>query len=305
MAPNDKLMNENEAVIDFARDLLETKILKLDGSTIGAAKDVEVMVVPKGATISGVRKLLEEYLPRPERKRGTAYLTTLDSFISHTNRHASANSVLFACDDMSKPSIQTVFDYNEGTPNGLPDWCQHRASYSFPLSKEWTAWTTAPASMEQKAFAEFLEDRITDVYAPVSVTEGTRDLCAQLGIILAGPERLMELARSLSIQVDRRVKNAVNLSTGEAELVYEESHSASDVTKVKVPTGFVITIPIFTGGPLYQIPVRLRYRLVSGVIRWSFVIAKAEDSFRHAFEEACVDAQKRTGLTLFYGSPER
>ena len=67
---------------------------------------------------------------------------------------------------------------------------------------------------------------------------------------------------------------------------------------------FLLAIPVFRGGDLYQIAVRLRYRVQGGAVSWSFELHGADRSFDHAFREACEDARARTELPLFYGQPE-
>ena len=285
-----------------------------------------VLVLPSGKILQSVKKHLDEFRARPERKQGTAALTSLDSFIAHANRFKDTQSAVFANDDRKAPSLTAVLDYHE-SGDGKPRFGRHRGFYAFPLSDEWKAWSEKNgAKLGQKNFAEFIEDRIADVMAPPpSVAErigeeipesasggdfGTRTPDEQLAYLarliggnFAGPARLMELSRGLSIHANESIENAVTLATGETSLVYKADHVNGQGEKVRVPNLFLISIPVFLNGPRYRIAVRLRYRLAGGVV-WFFELYRADKVFDHAFDEACAKVSAEIGLPLFRGAPE-
>jgi uncharacterized protein YfdQ (DUF2303 family) len=268
--------------------------------------------VPLGRKLVSIKGLRDEYLLKPERKRGTATVNSLMSFIELVNRGADEGSVLFARRDPAamfegKPTLTAVLNYNPVGPRTVDAaFGDHRIVYPFPLSEEFKVWTGKNGTkLSQAEFAEFLENRIADVIAP-EVTEGDAisDLGKLLGGSFAGPARLMELSRGMTISAEMRVKQAVNLGTGEATIQYEEEYQDGAGQPVKVPSLFVIAIPIFEDGNLYRIGVRLRYRLAGGKVVWFYELYRADKSFKHAFDEACVHAAAETGLSLFYGTPE-
>ena len=59
-----------------------------------------------------------------------------------------------------------------------------------------------------------------------------------------------------------------------------------------------------TDGVSYVIPVRLRYRVTSGQIKWTMHLVQAERAFDRATREVCANVAEKTGLPLFYGCPE-
>jgi len=269
--------------------------------------DGELVAVPRGLSVVDLRPMLDERLERPRRREGTATLTTLASFIAHANRFKDAHSAIFAIDDRNEPKLLAVLDYHEaGT--GPPRFGGHRAEYAFPLSDEWQAWMRAGVEeMMQARFAAFLEDRITDVQEVSAIVPGSKlaTLAEKLGIALAGPSQLLALSRGLAIRVDQKVTNAVNLSTGEGSIGFEETHRAGDASgPLKVPGGFAIAIPVFRGGAVYQIGVRLRYRVHGGTVMWRVALHRVDLAFADAFGEACEKAKSETSLPLFYGTPE-
>lgn len=296
MEKNDKTDTGAQAIIDFARDNGEVDTIDLGGGA-------EVLSVPLGRRIESTKLYLDQFRKAPERKKGTAKLTSLDSFIDHVKRHKDDDTVLFAIE--SEPALLSVYDYNKGGPTGAPRFGEHRARYTFPLSDEWNAWKKAAAGpMNQAAFAEFLEDRIGDVMDPLKVGETITEFAVQLGVDVATPQKLMTLSRGLQVNVSAVVKNAVTLTSGEGEIQFGEEHKDSGGAPLRVPGCFAIAIPVFKLGAIYQVPVRLKYRREGGVISWFVTPNRTAVIFEDAFGEAANKAANETKLPLFYGTPE-
>jgi len=292
------LPSENRAVIDAIERLTALETINLPGQQVA-------VVLPKGKELRSIKPLIDEYRLAPERKRGTATLLSVDSFIDHTNRCKDTGSVVFADTDRSAPYLLAVFDYN--MPDGTPRFGQHRAKYAFPLSYEWKVWLERDgAQMDQGAFAEWIEDRMADIADPAVATARTREILEKIGCDLAAPARLAELSRGLSVRVDQRVANHAKLASGEGQILWREEHQDETGAPLRIPGAFLITIPLFRGGPLYAIPVRLRYRVdkTSGRVLWHFDLYRVEEIFDHAIETACNRVVEATGLQLFVGTPE-
>ena len=149
-----------------------------------------------------------------------------------------------------------------------------------------------------------LEAHLLDVLDPATAGESIRAMAAQLGLPIASPQRLLELSRGLSIRVGSKVKQTVNLSTGEAQIGFEETHDGTDGAPLKIPGAFVVGIPVFRNGALYQMLVRLRYRVSGGSVVWFFAPQHADRIWDDAITGACAGAQEKTELPLFYGTPE-
>lgn len=322
--------------IDFLARHHEARLVDLPGPD---GQTVKVFQSPSGVQITSVKKLLDEYRQEPERRTGTATLLDLASFIAYVNRYRDRNSSLFGVNDAKAPTLGCVFDHHEAMrlvkepartdeqgfrhpaifdegDQPCPRFGQHRAHYALPLSEEWRAWMAQDGEvMEQRAFAEFLEDRIVDVLDPArmqgaSVVAGQdgrltmEEIKALLGGEFADPKKLMELSRGLKIAASIQGGSVVNVSTGEIDVTYKEEHGDGTGQKLRVPGLFFIGIPVFTNGDRYKLPVRLRYRL-AGSVKWSFEIWRADKALDLAFAEACDKVRAETGLPLFLGSPER
>jgi len=287
--------SENQAVIDLATERAKVELHTIDGVTVAAK--------PAGVALVSVKALRDEYLTKPERLKGRARLTTLASFIEHVLRFKDAGSALFACVG-DKPWLMGVYDYNEGP--GAPRFSEHRAEYAFPLSREWAAWMTADGkTMEQAAFAAWVEDHAADVVLPtVPEAQEAVDALRAVEIAPGTPTQVLTFSRGVDVRVESNVVNRVSLPTGGQRLVFDESIKGAAGEPLDVPGGFVIAIPLFDGGGHYALPVRLRLRVEKGRVLWSIAILRAADVLRAAVTAAAEEARAKTALPLFYGTPE-
>ncbi len=272
-----------------------------------AIADAQVIIVPRDKQVQDLKPFLDAVRPFPRRRQGTVRVRSTASLVALTNRHRHENdTVLFASPDRQRPSVTTIFDYHAPTDNvNDASWAQHRAVYSPELSEEWKAWTGAHGkTLDQRAFAEFIEDHVSDVIVPPVEDEKLAELALLVGGRYALPADLVTLSRGLQVSSEVKVRDAVTLSSGEIAVTYEESHRDGKGAPLQVPNLFVLAIPVFYAGPLYRIPVRLRYSLREGGVKWSVHLYRHDRVFDHAFEEICTAVQVETGAPLFVGSPE-
>ncbi len=310
-------MSENKSEAQVMRETMERyfvpEVLKFSG--IGADTPA-VLAVLQGMELKGIKTYLDQFRMRPERRSGTARFTDLSSFLAHANRFKGENSVLYANDDAKSPSLTCVFDYHEAGSNEFEGthFGQHRGVYPFPLSETWQAWSKAEdgGPMGMSEFAEFLEDRIGDVIEPLGAPiegepEADQRLRAQiqrLGCTLASPSLLLDLSRNFRVNENSRTKVAQTLSSGEVSLKFENEHTDENGAPLRVPNMFLIQTPVFHGGALYRVPVRLRYRASSGQVRWIVERLHPELIFEDAIKEALDRATGETGLPVYRGAPE-
>lgn len=288
-------------------------VTKLAKSTLVAipnadptAPPIHVLVAP-GGEVSSVKKLVDEYRTAPERRKGTAVLHDLSSFVAHVMRFQDDDSAIFADRNPAGPSMTAIFDYHRATCEGAPRFGEHRARYAFPLSDEWIAWSGANAKpMSQALFAEFLEGRIADVTDAVNALPTTTKIMESLLCTFASPSKLMDLARGLTVRVESTIANQQNLQNGASVMRFDTAHTGERGEPLEVPGAFLVSIPVFRGDAAYQIGARLRYRIKpgEGKVTWWFELYRATETFDHAFSEACLRATKETSLPLFMGTPE-
>jgi hypothetical protein len=293
---------ENQAVIDLMTGLHKPLLQHL---VRGEGNGATVLVLPMGMQAHSIKTWLDEYADKPERKTGTAVLTTLESFCEHVTRFKDPHSVVFAIDDPHKPALLAMLDYHEPAA-GAPRFGQHRSRYNFPLSDEWVEWRRIHGEQQLtvRQFAEFIEDRITDVMNPDEAGASVVAFATQLGLSLASPAELMELSRGLTVNVGNTIANHQNLSSGEAEIAFTQKHTDKQGAPLMVPGAFVLGIPVFKGGDPFQVPVRLRYRVYEGVLTWKIALYRTDLVFRSAFDEACSTVENDTECKVLVGTPE-
>lgn len=277
--------------------------IELSEKLPGLPGSIPVLVNKADGLMKGVKDLFEPHRIHPERKKGTAKVTTLESFIDLVDRHKTEDSVIFANTDWRKPSLTAVVDYHR-KPNGGPaDFGQHRIHYEFPLSEEWQAWQKQNGEvMTQEDFATFIEDHIQELSAPdAEESEYYRQI---FGFKVAYPNELQALSRGLSVTVNQNVKSNVVLQSGEGEIVFEEDHRDAQGNKFTVPGLFILNIAPFFLGDTCRIPVRLRYRVRGGAAVWFYQIYRPDKHITEQVRRDLETAAGSTGLPQFQGMPE-
>ncbi|MEH3107127.1 MAG: DUF2303 family protein [Sphingomonas fennica] len=307
-------------VVAEARDLVETYVKAEVIEVTEPATGVAALVIRAGNTVIPLSPgVFDPYRTEPLNRHGTATMLSLASLIEHINRTKDDSSVIFADDDRSKPSIVAVLDYHHG--GGLADagsalelarFGKHRSAFAFPLSDEWKAWIENNAKpMDMVEFAAFLEERLPDVLALIPgedvLSEDIGRMVDALGgpDIIASPGRLMELSRGLQVNENSRVREVVNLATGEGVVQWEATHTDETGAPLRVPKVFLIGIPVFRNDGLYRIAARLRYRKREGgrIVFW-YELWRTDRTFDHAFQMAVERVRVETDLPVLIGRPE-
>ena len=299
------MTTEAEAIAQLQKNSVQTPhILTVKDGDLEA----QVLMAPgPGGTWSAghIKQFVDPYRDNPERIRGTATLHELDDFIRHVERFKIAGQTCVFVDRYSDaPSMLAVYDYHA---NQEPDFGIHRGVYTFPRSDEWLAWTKQSGqAMNQATFAAWLEEHLADIADPSLAGETSKSFASLFDCHFAGHSKLLELSRGLAVHVDERVENAVNLASGEGSIQYATSHTDGKGAPLKVPGAFLLGLPVFRGGELYQVPVRLRYRTSGGGISWSFSLHRADAVFDDAIKGAVLAViEECEGVPVFYGSPEK
>ena len=312
---NHTTRTEIDAALEAAKNLLPVEMLAV-GEYDETVTDVRIASLPAGRSLVSVKKFIDEYRTEPERRKGTATLTDLGSFIQHVRRFSDDDSVIFAKDDRQHPALVAVLDYHRSGPEGSPRFGEHRACYQFPLSDEWLAWNAQNGRiMSQVDFARFMEDRLVDV---AQAEEGSSSVtwAKRLEMRFASASELLALSRGLQVNIKRNVKNKHDAGSGITQFIFESEASGPGGAPLDVPGAFLLSIPIFKRGDLYPVPARLRWRENDGMLQWFYELARLDAVFEHAFSEALdivhsgrpaeegKPAQVGTGLPILRGSPE-
>lgn len=305
-----KTMSENmntASLIDGIKNNIQTQVLTLPPVPGVSDKEVTVIVKSNGAAgmkIESIKPFLEEYRTKPARIIGMSQHSEVESFIAHMNQFKAEQSVYFA--DRGNLSLLAFYDYHQ---KDKPDNLGHRAKFAPKKSRQLTVWSTKDKeTMSQADFAHFIENNILDLCdVPPAGGVGTTtytDIAKQLNTTIASPNKILELARGLSIHEASTAKSHINITTGEVTLEYTTSHADGTGKKLALPGLFLIAVPVFENGALYRVLVRLRYRLQDGKVRWWYELYQLDASIDDAFNEVVAKVSKETSVTLYRGIAE-
>ncbi|RWC47979.1 MAG: DUF2303 family protein [Mesorhizobium sp.] len=255
----------------------------------------------KNQAFRSIKPLIEEYRTAPDRRKGTATVETLASFIALVDRHKDDNSALFGKTVWPDPKLTAVLDYDK---QGVPARNRsHRIVYAFPLTEEFKAWVaTNGKPMEQEPFAAFLEEHSAELSAPSAgeISEYERLFNEKM----ATPSEVVALSRHLEVFVAARAKQGVRLQTGERVVEFAEEHQNAKGEAIVVPGVFMVSVPAFVDGDAVRIPARLRYRVSSGKVLWFYQLYRWEFYLREQVGHDLKQASNETGLPAFEGAPE-
>lgn len=212
-------------------------------------------------------KDLAGVLTPPDRPKQALLLLTADSFVEYVNKFGNANSALFA--NELKAAYEAVLDYHPDT--GQRGFCDHLVRFVLEPSAEFQVWMGYDNKLaSQDQFARFIESNLADIQSP------------------SGAE-MLQIALSLQVRKDANFVSDLRLDNGQIQLRYEEQiRGTTKAGDMELPQTFVINIPIFTGGPKYQIEARLRYRVEKGTLGIGYELIRADKMRRLAVEDTTI-----------------
>ncbi len=301
--------SEARAIITAVRELHGHVVITPFG------EDKPLAIMPNDLKVVSLRAEVDKYLKVPERKSGKASFTKQSSFTDYVNRHKTGHSVIFLNDsDKNSPRLIAILNAHKAEVatqkehgDSGADNQDFLATYSYPLSDQWKAWTGAKKDMSQTEFADFVEDHIADITSP---NDYVKEYAERIGVQLAQtPASILTLTRNLAVTAEMKVEQKVNRSTGETLLVYSEEHKEQGGGQFKAPGAFALFIPVFKGGVPTTIPVRLRYRLQKNAdgsgakAVWSFAPQEVDDILERQLIDSEELVKQQTGLPVFRGAP--
>lgn len=262
---------------------------------------------------------------KPYRRTGTAKMLDLTSLIGWANRFKGPDSVLFA-DTGKAPSLTCIADYHgAGAPVQSPtqpdptaSHCRHRASYAFPVSREWKLWTEASGkALGMSEFGEFIEANAKDLLNPTSniLRPAYQDepepwevtmiqIAEQLGGRFGTYAVLQQLAKQFVVNEVNNVATSINRDSGEQSIQFLNEHKEPDGGPINIPNLFMIAIPVFDNDAAYRLAVRFRYAKSGPTIKFHMALHNPDVVFLDAVQLAISTATKQTGLPVLTGTPE-
>ncbi|MFD1913830.1 DUF2303 family protein [Halodurantibacterium flavum] len=265
---------------------------------------------------------------QPFRRKGTAVLQDLDSFIAWANRFKGETSAIFAeIASGGTPGLLCISDYlGHGAPvidaesrDPTASHCLHKARYGFPISDEWKIWNGISGKpLSKNEFGEFIEANAKDLLDPTPALLDRKgssqkvepwearmiEVAAQLQGRFGQYAALVQLSREFQVNETSNLSVSTNRDTGEQSIQFVDQHAAPDGQPIRIPNLFMIAIPVLDRGALYRLPVRFRYRKSGADIRFIIQIHNPDIALRDALDEAIARAGAETGLPVFFGKPE-
>jgi uncharacterized protein YfdQ (DUF2303 family) len=240
------------------------------------------LIVPEGYSHVDLTNAIEKIQQTPDRKKGTATLSNIDSFILFAQQQDLVEHGYIYADPQAL-TLTAVF--NDHRERNTPGWRDHRAVYQAELSHEFSGWKRNDRKvLEQEDFAVFLEDNIADVVEPSG-------------------ETLLAIALTLQAKTDASFSSARRLDNGQVQFSYTENIEARAGTgAIEIPREFQIGLRLFKNGDGYKLKARLKYRLGAGKLKFWYELDRPENAIEAAFKEYIVKAEA-AGYTVLIGKP--
>lgn len=303
------------AIIEAARASKEPRLIDCADQGVHAP----ALLVPTaggGWEVRDVSTMIDAFRSRPQRRKGTATLGDVASFAAHANRFKDAGSAIFV-DAGAAPKFTSVIDYH---PQGQvadvdPRFGEHRGVYTPEFSLEWVKWRgLVGAEMSQAQFAQLMQDRAFDVFDVEDSDPRLAELVTWYARRFGGgrspsgyygtSQALLSLAEGLTVTVEDRVSDVTRRDSGGVRVSFDSTAQ----TDVEVPAAFVVAIPVFKGGDLWQLPVRLRCAIKStGDVKrvvWRCEMFGADRTVTAVLADMTKTIGTATGLPMFVGAPE-
>lgn len=279
---------------------------------IGYAGDEEkqeapIAIIPDGFQVESMKRYIDEYKTKPDRRQGRLQAFDVASFIEMTNRFKGEASAVFRKSTITTTnfaaSLKAVLNFDPaGADNKAADFGDHTVAYDFPLSEELEVWIGKNKSpFNAVEFSVFLEDNIADL---IVVREGMKPQVRFADAdapVFATPSDIFKLSRGIEVRSDETVVNTYRNADGSFGIQYTTTNKDAYGKPLKLPEWFCLSIPIFAGGESFLLPVRLRFRKADGAISWFYEMYRKNEVFDAAFQKACADVAAKTSLPLYNG----
>lgn len=292
--------SEAEAVATIVQKLSEVQPIGFE-TKAGCERNAMLLAVPAGRHLVDARTYLEEVEGAPWRSRGDTNVDSIESLVDMVRRHASESSVIYVEAFSPQPVVTAVLNDDATGKPGFRDWV---VRYVPKLSDEWNRWHGSDgASMGMQTFGEHIEDNILDILDPKTAPKSVSVTLERLAVKAADAATLQGLAREFHVNVNHAVKEARNLQSGETQLIFDEGHTDAKGKPIRVPGAFIVKIPMFQGGDPFAIVARLRYRVRSGQITWSYHLFRTDLIQRTVMSEMVEKLRSETDQLVVIGRP--
>ena len=208
-------------------------------------------------------------MERPDTIKRAVNFYDVESFVAYVTEFAEAARTRCYADAESGIVVALLDDHGVRKP----DWCDHRARLKMRTTPEWDDWSKLnKRPMSQAEFGEFLEDHAKQIHKPDGAT-------------------ILSMAMDLHIHRAVKFRAAQRLKDGltQFEAVQED---VSKADHVQIPDQIILRMAPYEASPAYEIPARIRYRIVEGGLQMWYALTDPVALLRQAFVEAVEEVRQ-------------
>ena len=216
----------------------------------------------------------------PHRTSGTVTVRKVRDFIDLMNQQKTVDTRAFASisENFDTLKVDGIVNFHGAA---AAQFCDYRISLVLDFDPQFEQWIkNLGKEMSQTQFAAFIEDNASTVVQPDA----------------AG---LVKMAMQLEGTVNAKFVAKRSLDRGDVTLHYSEEQSAGDVT---VPSTLSISLPVFLGGTVSFITIRIGYKVQPGgnVVFW-LRSPELKKVLREAAESVISDIKASTMVDVWTG----
>lgn len=206
----------------------------------------------------------------PARKTGNITFTDPIHLVAYLDKHALPQTEVFADDRAC--TIRAIINAHQGINDAgdaeaTAGYGDHTATLAVRKTDDWNDWTKNDAQLlDQVTFAEFIEDHLPNFVTPTGAD-------------------MLELAQTFQATTKVDFGSSQRLKSGETQLLYQETGTATAGKKgqIPIPDTFTIGLQVFENGEAYKLAARFRYRIHDGNLRLGYRLTRPRDVQRAAF----------------------
>ena len=268
----EKLPRENfiETAIEAGKEINDVSVLNDQIEAAGVKLPDHVLVWREYGEVKF--QSLEEYYKKPLEKSGLNEFEEVKSFNFFVLRHkVDEETVIYA--NRKDKVFNCVFDDHSA---GGASRRKFQAALKLSYSDQWSSWAGKNKEyFSQSDFAEFLEDNRVDFMA---MSDGeSKNLSAV---------ELIALVEQLQSTRKCTFSSKINRNDGSMNFSFQNEEK-SQSGNISIPEKMVLAIPVFEGGDIFAVEIRLRHRIntESGGLKFFYVIDQMKRIEKKAFDK--------------------
>lgn len=262
--------NDIQAAIEAGKKLAAVQNITRD---IGAETH---FIVKDGYSV----QTLDNKMLAPNRKKGSKTFVSAKSFCSYVNKHKDSDETVIIADEDEGNICAILNDHGVSAAQ----WSDFKAKLKLGFSEQWKIWyenahPRRTNAFSQAAFADFIEDNRADMKTGIFKDSAGED------VENLSPLELSALVINLNITSEEKFSSKIDRVTGEEKLFYENEETGKG--EIVLPRQIFLAIPVYRGGDLFEVKVRLRRRIKGGTASFHYIIDQIPLLKEAAFEKIC------------------